>query len=64
MNTPVLDVKKAWVSRELKHDRQLFRAQFSPDGKYLAIGRYQWVQLWDIQTQKVIHNFEPHADAV
>ena len=38
--------------------------QFSPDGKQVAIGRYQWVQLWDVEKGKVIRDFEPHVDAV
>ena len=42
----------------------IWSIQFSPDGKYLAVGIYQWVQLWDIQAREVIRNFEPHADAV
>jgi len=42
----------------------IWSVQFSPDGKYLAVGQYQWVQLWDVQTHTVVRNFEPHADAV
>ena len=38
MSAPPLDVAKAWPSRELKHGRQLFRAQFSPDGQWIAAG--------------------------
>ncbi len=42
----------------------IWSIQFSPDGKYIAAGRYQWVQLWDVKARKVIRVFEPHADAV
>jgi WD40 repeat protein len=42
----------------------VWSVQFSPDGKRLAVGRYQWVQLWDVQRREVIRTFEPHADAV
>jgi WD40 repeat protein len=42
----------------------IWSIQFSSDGKQLAVGQYQWVQLWDVEAKKVIHNFEPHADAV
>ena len=38
MNVPSLNIKESWVARELKHDRQLFRAQFSSDGKFIAAG--------------------------
>ncbi len=42
----------------------IWSIQFSLDGKHLAVGLYQWVQLWDIQARKVIRDFELHADAV
>jgi WD40 repeat protein len=49
MNAPALDVKKAWVSRELTHDLQLFRAQFSPDGKHIAGGGLdKLVHVWEL----------------
>ena len=38
--------------------------EFSSDGKTLAVGKYQWVELWDLETQDVIHEYEPHAGRV
>ena len=38
--------------------------EFSPDGKMLAVGKYQWVELWDLETQRVIHVYEPHVGDV
>ena len=53
MNTPALDVKKAWPSRELKHERQLFRAQFSPNGKFIAAGgQDKLVHVWELEGDK------------
>lgn len=42
----------------------IWALQFSPDGKTLAVGKYQWVELWDLETQKIIHEYEPHAGRV
>ena len=42
----------------------IWSIRFSPDGNYLAVGRYQWVQLWDLRTREVIQDLEPHSDAV
>lgn len=42
----------------------IWALEFSPDGKTLAIGRYQWVELWDIETQQTIRAFEPHVGRV
>lgn len=42
----------------------IWALQFSPDGKMLAVGKYQWVELWDLETQAVIHTYEPHAGEV
>jgi len=50
MNTPALDLKQAWVSRELAHDRQLYRAQFSPDGRSIAaVGQDKLVHIWQLE---------------
>ena len=48
-------------------DQQLspiWSLEFSPDGKMLAVGKYQWVELWDLQTQTILHTYEPHAGEV
>lgn len=37
---------------------------FTPDGKSIAVGKYQWVELWDLETQKMTHAYEPHAGRV
>ncbi|MCG9129994.1 WD40 repeat domain-containing protein [Candidatus Poribacteria bacterium] len=42
----------------------IWSVQFSPDGRTLAVGKYQWVELWDIETQTMIHAYEPHAGRV
>ena len=42
----------------------IWALEFSPDGKTLAVGKYQWVELWDLETQRVIHVYEPHAGEV
>ena len=42
----------------------IWALEFSPDGETLAVGKYQWVELWDLQTQRLIHTYEPHAGAV
>ncbi|MYA71990.1 WD40 repeat domain-containing protein [Candidatus Poribacteria bacterium] len=42
----------------------IWSLEFSPDGKMLAIGKYQWVELWDLETQSIIHTYEPHAGEV
>ena len=48
MSAPPLDVTQAWASRELEHGRQLFRAQFSPDGQWIAAGgQDKLVHLWE-----------------
>lgn len=62
MNEAVLSVKDAWVSSELKHDRQLFRAQYSPDGGYVAaVGQDKLVHVWDLSGKKPAHRtFDAH----
>lgn len=42
----------------------IWSLEFSPDGKTLAVGKYQWVELWDLETQRVIHVYEPHVGDV
>ena len=42
----------------------IWALEFSPDGKTLAVGKYQWVELWDLETQRVIYTYEPHAGEV
>ena len=42
----------------------IWSLEFSPDGKTLAVGKYQWVELWDLETQRLIHTYEPHAGEV
>ncbi len=42
----------------------IWTLQFSPDGKTIAVGKYQWIEVWDIETQRLIHTYEPHASAV
>ena len=42
----------------------IWTLQFSPDGKSIAVGKYQWIEVWDIETQQLIHTYEPHASAV
>jgi len=42
----------------------IWALQFSPDGKSLAVGKYQWVELWDIETQEITHIYEPHLGRI
>ncbi len=42
----------------------IWSLEFSPDGKTLAVGKYQWVELWDLETKEMIHVYEPHAGRV
>lgn len=42
----------------------IWALEFSPDGKTLAVGKYQWVELWDLETQQIIHEYEPHAGRI
>ncbi|MDE0556339.1 MAG: WD40 repeat domain-containing protein [Candidatus Poribacteria bacterium] len=42
----------------------IWSIEFSPDGKTIAVGKYQWIELWDLETQRLIHTYEPHAGEV
>lgn len=42
----------------------IWTLQFSPDGKTIAVGKYQWIEVWELETQQLIHTYEPHASAV
>ncbi len=42
----------------------IWALEFSPDGKTLAVGKYQWVELWDLESKEMIHAYEPHAGRV
>lgn len=42
----------------------IWSLEFSPDGKTLAVGKYQWVEIWDLRTQRVIYTYEPHVGEV
>ncbi len=42
----------------------IWALEFSPDSKTLAVGKYQWIELWDLETQQIVHEYEPHAGRV
>lgn len=42
----------------------IWALEFTSDGKSIAVGKYQWVELWDLETQKMTHAYEPHAGRV
>lgn len=42
----------------------IWSLEFGPDGKTLAVGKYQWIELWDLETQQILHTYEPHAGEV
>jgi len=51
MNPAPIDIKSVRVAKEFKHEAQLFRARFSPCGKYLAaVGVDALVHVWNIET--------------
>ena len=56
MNAPELDATAAWISREIKFPRQLFRARFSPDGHTIAAGgQDRLVHLWNLREEEPLH---------
>ena len=60
MSRPALDVTKAWTSRQWKHDRQLFCAQFSPNGQFIAAGgQDKLVHVWDLKNDQK-QSFDAH----
>ena len=53
MKAPSLDVKQAWLGGEIKHPRQLYRAQFSPDARFIAaVGQDKLVHVWELEGEK------------
>ena len=51
MSPPPLAIKSVRVAKEFKHEAQLFRARFSPCGKYFAaVGVDRLVHVWNIET--------------
>lgn len=42
----------------------IWALEFTPDGKSLAVGKYQWVELWDLESQTMTHAYEPHVGRV
>ena len=42
----------------------IWALEFSPDGKTIAVGKYQWVELWELETQRMTRAYEPHAGRV
>ncbi|MBU1745265.1 MAG: WD40 repeat domain-containing protein [Proteobacteria bacterium] len=56
--TPVLTVKNADMSREIKQNAPLVnRVEISPDGRYVLSGGYDSFILWDILQAKKIQTF-------
>lgn len=42
----------------------IWALEFSPDSKTIAVGKYQWVELWELDTQRMTRAYEPHAGRV
>ncbi len=42
----------------------IWALHFTPDGRSLAVAKYQGVELWDIRTGQLVSIYEPHAGAV
>ena len=42
----------------------IWSLEFSPDGKTLVVGKYQWMELWDLETQQILYTYQPHAGEV
>ncbi len=42
----------------------IWALEFSPNGKTIAVGKYQWVELWELDTQRMTRAYEPHAGRV
>lgn len=56
----VKDLKTNKNLFELKHDTIVSAANFSPNQKYVAIAIRNKIELWDIQTKKLIQTFSGH----
>lgn len=42
----------------------IWSLEFSPDGRTLAVGKYQWVERWELATERVVATYEPQAGEV
>ncbi len=52
-------------SPEKKHILSpIWALAWTPDGKSIAVGKYQWVELWNLETQHMTHAYTPHAGRV
>src|SRR5262249_40972459 len=47
-----------------KNDTDTSTLAFSPNGKILASGTSQWIQLWDVETGKELTSLPGHGDTV
>lgn len=49
----ILNPAKAHLGKTIKHERQLIRAQFSPDGQHVAAaGLDKLIHVWELETEK------------